>query len=369
MAIRPSTLLATAALGAFIAVSGSHGAVPQTVPLKSASVKASVAFLASPDSYTVQPGNTLGSIAAEFHTTVAALVSLNHLANPNLIQVGEVITLGTNTSTQAATATAGPSFTSSYGSYTVQPGNTLSGIAAQYHTTVATLVAINHLSNPNALQVGQVLQVSGAASQAPASAPTTSGSSRSYTVQPGNTLGQIASQFGMSWQTLAAVNHLSNPNALQVGQVLSIPASGTAGASVPVASAPVSFGQAIRQTALSYLGVPYVWGGTSPAGFDCSGLVQYVFGRNGVSIPRTSYAQYAASTKIAKSQLAPGDLVFFSASGPGASHVGIYIGSYPPLGYSQAFVEAPAPGQTVMVSNLNSTFYTNTYYGAGYFNP
>lgn len=369
MSIRPSTLLATAALGAFIVVSGSHVSVPRTAPLKAASAKASAVFLSSPDSYTVQPGNTLGSIAAQFHTTVATLVSLNHLANPNLIQVGEVITLGGNTSNQGSSTAASPSFTTSYGSYTVQPGNTLSGIAAQYHTTVANLVAMNHLSNPNALQVGQVLQVGGAPSQAASTAPATHQSSTSYTVQPGNTLGQIASQFGLSWQTLAAANHLSNPNALQVGEVLSIPASATAGASVPVASAPVSFGQAVSRTALSYLGVPYVWGGTSPAGFDCSGLVQYVFGRNGVAIPRTSYAQYAASTKIAKSQLAPGDLVFFSASGPGASHVGIYIGSYPALGYSQAFVEAPAPGQTVMVSNLNSTFYTDTYYGAGYFNP
>lgn len=369
MSIRPSTLLATAALGVFIAVSVSHGSVPKTVSLKYASVKASAEFLSSPESYTVQPGNTLGRIAAQFHTTVATLASLNHIANPNLIQVGEVINLGGPTSNQGASTSASPSFTTSYGSYTVQPGNTLSGIAAQYHTTVANLVAINHLSNPNVLQVGQVLQVSGAPSQAPSSAPTTTGSSSSYTVQPGNTLGQIASQFGVSWQTLAAVNHLSNPNVIQVGQVLSIPVSGNTGSSVPVASAPVSFGQAIRQTALSYLGAPYVWGGTSPAGFDCSGLVQYVFDHNGVSIPRTSYAQYAASIKIAKSQLAPGDLVFFSASGPGASHVGIYIGSYPALGYSQAFVEAPAPGQTVMVSNLNSTFYTNTYYGAGYFNP
>lgn len=331
-------------------------------------------FLSSAGTYTVQPGNTLGGIAAQFQTTVAALVSLNHLANPNLIQVGEVITLGGNTSNQSASSVASPTFTTNYGSYTVQSGNTLSGIAAQFHTTVSALVAINHLANPNALQVGQVLRVIGgsntASSSAPSSSPvSTSSASSSYTVQAGNTLGQIASQFGLSWQTLAAANHLSNPNVLQVGEVLSIPVGGSATASTPVASAPVSFGQAVARTALSYLGDPYVWGGTSPAGFDCSGLVQYVLGRNGVSIPRTSYAQYSASIKIAKSQLQPGDLVFFSANGPGASHVGIYIGSYPALGYSQAFVEAPAPGQTVMVSNLNSTFYANTYYGAGYFNP
>ncbi len=369
MSIRPSTLLATAALGVFVAASASQPTPTHPAAVKAASVGTGANFLSNAGTYTVQSGNTLGGIAARFHTTVAALASINHLSNPNLIRVGEVITLAAEASRQSATSQASPSFGSSYGSYTVQSGNTLSAIAARFHTTVGALAALNHLTNPNALQIGQVLQVTAANSPAPSSAPATSKTSSSYTVQPGNTLGQIASQFGMSWQTLAAANHLSNPNVLQVGEVLSIPSSGSASASATVSSAPASFGQAIRQTALSYLGIPYVWGGTSPAGFDCSGLVQYVFGRNGVGIPRTSYAQYAASIKIAKSQLQPGDLVFFSANGPGASHVGIYIGSYPALGYSQAFVESPAPGQHVMVSNLNSGFYSRTYYGAGYFKP
>lgn len=190
-----------------------------------------------------------------------------------------------------------------------------------------------------------------------------------FTVKPGNTLSGIAAQFGVSWRAIAAANGLANPNALKVGEVLTIPASGSAGSSIPAASSRTNFGQALVNTALSYLGVPYVWGGTSPAGFDCSGLVQYVFARNGVSIPRTSWAQYASANKIAKWQLQPGDLVFFSTDGPGASHVGIYIGSYPALGYSQAFVEAPEPGLTVRVSNLNSPYYESTYYGAGFINP
>lgn len=84
---------------------------------------------------------------------------------------------------------------------------------------------------------------------------------------------------------------------------------------------------AIVGFARSLVGDPYRWGGTSPTtGFDCSGLVQYVFAHFGINLPRTSYAQYDVGTHIAYDQLQPGDLVFFATNGAGASHVGIYIG-------------------------------------------
>jgi peptidoglycan endopeptidase LytE len=270
--------------------------------------------------------------------------------------------------------------------YQVQPGNTLSGIAAQFHTSVQTLAAINHLANVNWIYVGQVLTVPSASSAAPATyaAPMLRPASglQSYTVQPGQTLSQIAATFGTSWQQLAQINHLSNPNWLWVGEVLSVPATGGSSAaashssatynsvSLPVAAAPQSLGQAIARTALQYLGVPYVWGGSNPSeGFDCSGLVQYVLAQNGIAIGRTTWAQWDAVTKIPESELQPGDLVFFSTYAPGASHVGIYIGAYPALGYQHAFVDAPAPGQTVMVQSLNNPYYVAHYYGAGVVNP
>jgi peptidoglycan endopeptidase LytE len=112
-----------------------------------------------------------------------------------------------------------------------------------------------------------------------------------------------------------------------------------------------------------------VWGGTTPSGFDCSGLVQYVLAQNGIAIGRTSWDQYAEVTKIPRADLVPGDLVFFSTDGPGASHVGIYIGADPRLGYRQAFVAAPAPGQSVMIQNLDTTYWIANYYGAGRINP
>ena len=101
--------------------------------------------------------------------------------------------------------------------------------------------------------------------------------------------------------------------------------------------------------ALSFQGVPYVYGGTSPSGFDCSGLVQYVFAAFGKQLPRTAAAQKAACTPISESQLQPGDLVFW-----GTSHVGIYIGG-------GNFVHAPTTGDHVKVTSMN--YYHPDSYG------
>jgi peptidoglycan DL-endopeptidase CwlO len=97
--------------------------------------------------------------------------------------------------------------------------------------------------------------------------------------------------------------------------------------------------------AMRYLGVPYVWGGASPRGFDCSGFVMYVFAQIGVSLPHSSYAQFGMGTPVSMSQLQPGDLVFFA----GASHVGIYIGG-------GQFIHAPHTGTVVQISTLTGWY-------------
>ncbi|ABS06013.1 C40 family peptidase [Kineococcus radiotolerans] len=91
------------------------------------------------------------------------------------------------------------------------------------------------------------------------------------------------------------------------------------------APAPAPLGQRILEVADDYAGVPYVYGGTTPSGFDCSGFTSYVYRQFGVDIPRTSGAQYQASTKIDRGAAVPGDLVFFFSSGR-VFHVGIYAG-------------------------------------------
>jgi len=101
-----------------------------------------------------------------------------------------------------------------------------------------------------------------------------------------------------------------------------------------------------------YLGVPYSWGGASPSGFDCSGLVMYVFAQVGVSLPHSSYSQYGMGTPVSRDQLQPGDLVFFD----GLGHVGIYVGG-------GSFIHAPHTGDVVKISSI-SGWYASTYVGA-----
>ncbi len=115
-----------------------------------------------------------------------------------------------------------------------------------------------------------------------------------------------------------------------------------------------SAGLGVRAVALARreLGVPYVWGGDGPSGFDCSGLVFYVYGRLGVHLPRVAADQYRAGRHVSRSDLRPGDLVFFH----GLGHVGIYIGG-------GSFIHAPHTGDVVRISSL-SGWYDETYVGA-----
>jgi len=105
--------------------------------------------------------------------------------------------------------------------------------------------------------------------------------------------------------------------------------------------------------AMQYLGVPYVWGGASPSGFDCSGLVMYVYAQLGIDLPHFAAAQFRAGRHVRMDQLRPGDLVFFDD----LNHVGIYTGG-------GRFIHAPHTGDHVRISSLSSGWYAENYDGA-----
>ncbi|MHB1980816.1 MAG: C40 family peptidase [Sulfobacillus sp.] len=198
-------------------------------------------------------------------------------------------------------------------------------------------------------ETGNALTLAATSQQRRVSAPA---STTLYTVSPSDSMASVAQTFHTTVAALLSLNSLPVP-VLSPGEQLLIPATATtdttAGAS------------AIRATmvadALKQIGVPYHWGGTSPAtGFDCSGLVQYVAGLAGISLPRTSSAQFQVGVPVPASALMPGDLLFFDTYG-WATHVGIYIGG-------GQFVDAPDSGQQVHIQNLSNSYWSARFIGA-----
>lgn len=117
-----------------------------------------------------------------------------------------------------------------------------------------------------------------------------------------------------------------------------------------------SLSQKIIDYAKRFLGVKYVWGGSSPKGFDCSGFVKYVFGNFGINLVRTSTGQAKEGSGVTKSDLQMGDLVFFDTNGGqnGINHVGIYIGS-------GKFIQSSSGSKYVVISSISEGFYKDTY--------
>lgn len=251
----------------------------------------------------------------------------------------------------------------------VSPGQTLWEIAMQHHVHVSSLEQANGL-HTTTLHIGQVLQIpgtSGTNSHAPSSyvakSAVTSERIAIVTVQKGDTVSGIASRYGTTTAATLQLNGLSATSVLHIGQKLKVYAGGVSAHSSRSESAPAGLGSAvlglsITDFAKQFLGVPYRWGGESPYGFDCSGLVQFVYGHFGIHVGRSSYAQYSEGSWAPARYPNIGDLVFFNTDGPGASHVGIYIGN-------GEFINAEDRG--VRIDALSSGYWGAHYIGARHF--
>jgi cell wall-associated NlpC family hydrolase len=147
--------------------------------------------------------------------------------------------------------------------------------------------------------------------------------------------------------------------ALLISAVVLLPSAPLAQASVFQTSHRIersvrfTLGRRAVRIALHLRGAPYVWGGSTPAGFDCSGFTRYAYGKLGVGLPHSSYAQWDLGRHVPRWALRPGDLVFFA----GLGHVGIYIGH-------GRFIHAPETGDVVSVDPLDAGWYAATYAGA-----
>jgi cell wall-associated NlpC family hydrolase len=178
--------------------------------------------------------------------------------------------------------------------------------------------------------------------------------SRSVTIAVQTKLGIPADGiFGA--QTRWALRAFQARNGLEVDGVVGPATLAALGLSGGSGSSPGGGGASAVSAARAMVGTRYAWGGASPGGFDCSGLVVYAFKRAGVSVPRTSYAQWGAGSPVSRADVQAGDLVFFNANGPGASHVGIATSN-------STVISATTRG--VMEHSIGGSYWGSHYVGA-----
>lgn len=337
---------------------------------------------ARPRTHLVAPGDTLYRIALRYGVTVGALVRANRLLAPPRIRIGQILTIPSSAreGRRRAAATGRPDIGDHPGivrQYRVQRGDTLTAVARRHGTSVAALMEINGLRSDR-IRAGQILLV-------PKSVPPASG----VPVSPpsaGSAVVEAPPEIGAevlaprplrvrrgpkSYHTTLAIAAQGTP--LRVLAVndrwteVQLP-GGDAGwvliddLRTVVPAVPeqrgASHGTDIVREAMRYLGTPYVWGGESSRGVDCSGFVYIVFSAQMPQLTRLSAADYfQMGILVDRTDLRPGDLVFFTTYAPGPSHVGIYSGD-------GRFIQASSGARRVVITPLDDPYYTARYLGA-----
>jgi cell wall-associated NlpC family hydrolase len=377
--------------------------------------------------HTLQEGESIRGVAERYGVEIADIIGANNLGpDPDLVLPGtELVVPGAtpvvperavaetdSADQQTASIGAGEELPDpvaaarsipSTRTYEVQPGDTLKGIAETFGVDVDTILSSNGIDDPDTIKPGselRILPVKGL----------------EYTVQSGETLADIAWKYQVDLGLLLDYNDLDNPDVIRIGSKLVVPGGKLraelvapasapavqAPAPAPVAAAPAvaavapapapppkpaapkpapkpapapapppapapapapepvtgSGGGTIVANAMKYLGYRYVFGGTSPRGFDCSGFVYYIHNISGDPVGRGMWQQYNGGAHVPMSQLRPGDTVFFANTYiAGLSHDGIYLGN-------GQFIHASDESTGVTISSLYSSYWQAHYVGA-----
>lgn len=334
-----------------------------TIPDKSSNTTKTNTDSNNTSSVTVNSGDSLWTIAQKYGTTVANLQKLNGFSDSEtLITVGQNLKVSgtaTTTATQTtktATTTSQVTVSANHVTYTVKSGDSLYTIAQEYGISVDSLRSSNNLSS--VLLPGQTLTIndptktpattattstatdtSSAATTTSTQAASSSASSQATATSSSTQVAASSSTQTTAASSSSAATTNSTSQATQSTQATTTTSSQTATTSTASVSA-----SSVISYAEQFVGVPYVLGGTSPSGFDCSGFVQYVYAHFGVSLPRTSEAQSTIGSAVSVSSAQPGDLLFWGGQGS-AWHVGIYVGG-------SSYIAAPTTGQSVAVKSF-----------------
>ncbi|KDA46778.1 LysM peptidoglycan-binding domain-containing protein [Ligilactobacillus animalis] len=329
---------------------------------------------------TVKAGDTLWTLAQQYNTSVEKLRELNGLAaDAYLIHPGNVLKVnGTVQATQQPAQTEQPVqqqteqpvvqqeatqeqaqepqlvVSANHTTHTVQAGESLYSIAQAYGVTVDSLRSANNLGAT--LLVGQTLTINDPAkdpaqeaaaqqaAQEQAAAQAQQEAATQQAAQEQAAAAQAQQQVQQPVQNQAPAQTQTQAPAQQTQQVQQQAQPAQVQQPQQQVVSTSADGSAIAAYAQSFIGTPYVWGGSTPSGFDCSGLTQYVYAHFGKQIGRNTIAQESAGTHIPVSQAQVGDLLFWGT--PGSTyHVAIYLGG-------NSFVAAPEPGQSVKIGNM-----------------
>lgn len=321
---------------------------------------------AEASSYKVKSGDSLWKIAQQHSTSVSTLKSINNLSSdviyPNQVLKTSKSSSGSSSNSNSSNSSSNSNSSSSSSSYTVKRGDTLSGIASKHGISLSNLMKWNNLST-TLIYPGDKFVVSkngssnsGSNSGSSNSGNSNSGSSKVHTVKSGDTLSALAKKYNTSVSNLKKWNNL-NSSLIIVGQKLNVSSTGSSGnsnsGSNSSSNADVDYNvDKLISTAKSLNGTPYVWGGSTPNGFDCSGFIYHVYNKAGKGISRTSSQGYFDRSYYVNSPQ-KGDLVFFKNTyKSGISHLGIYIGN-------NQFIHAGSSG--VQITSLDNSYWSKHF--------